>query len=318
MTESDLVWLSDVSPKDKSWDAHRAYSDMVSYLYSLTEFERYAERIGACSPRLEFALTPDDAGLVEFKLQSTRFCRVRTCPVCQWRRSLMWRARFCKRFPRVVQDYPTSRWLFLTLTVRNCDVTELRSTLNHMTQAWRRLIQRKQFPAEGFIKSTEVTRSKDGTAHPHIHAILMVPGSYFNSKAYLSQREWTRLWQECLQIDYVPVVNIKAVKGKRNRLEPSRVDLGADLMAAVIETLKYSIKEADLVADPRWLEELTHQIHKLRFTAIGGVLRKYFSEQEEQEDLIHADETGTGETREEDPRFWFDWRSEVKKYRARK
>jgi hypothetical protein len=26
-------------------------------------------------------------------LSASRFCRVRTCPVCQWRRSLMWKAK---------------------------------------------------------------------------------------------------------------------------------------------------------------------------------------------------------------------------------
>ncbi|MDI5568585.1 protein rep, partial [Salmonella enterica subsp. enterica serovar Kentucky] len=40
---------------------------------------------------------------------------------------------------------------------------------------------------------------------------------------------------------------------------------------AVAETLKYSTKPADMVADPEWFLELTRQTHKRRFVATGGM-----------------------------------------------
>ncbi|MDI5829362.1 protein rep, partial [Salmonella enterica subsp. enterica serovar Kentucky] len=39
------------------------------------------------------------------------------------------------------------------------------------------------------------------------------------------------------------------------------------------ETLKYSTKPADMVADPEWFLELTRQTHKRRFVATGGALK---------------------------------------------
>lgn len=36
----------------------------------------------------------------------------------------MWQARFYQSLPRIVADYPDSRWMFLTLTVRNCAIEE--------------------------------------------------------------------------------------------------------------------------------------------------------------------------------------------------
>ena len=42
---------------------------------------------------------------------------------------------------------------------------------------------------------------------------------------------------------------------------------------AVAETLKYSTKPADMVADPEWFLELTRQTHKRRFVATGGALK---------------------------------------------
>ncbi|MGZ7278142.1 protein rep, partial [Streptococcus pyogenes] len=70
------------------------------------------------------------------RLRSAEFCRVRHCPVCQWRRSLMWQARFYQALPRIVADYPDSRWMFLTLTVRNCDIADLAETLTAMNAAF--------------------------------------------------------------------------------------------------------------------------------------------------------------------------------------
>ncbi|WP_181880010.1 protein rep, partial [Escherichia coli] len=45
------------------------------------------------------------------------------------------------------------------------------------------------------------------------------------------------------------------------------------LRSAVVETLKYSTKPADMLADPEWFLELTRQVHKRRFVATGGALK---------------------------------------------
>ncbi|MBE3060823.1 protein rep, partial [Klebsiella pneumoniae] len=68
-------------------------------------------------------------------LREAHFGRVRHCPVGQWRRSRMWQARFYQSLPRIVADYPDSRGMFLTLTVRNCAIEELGETLSRMNTA---------------------------------------------------------------------------------------------------------------------------------------------------------------------------------------
>ena len=57
----------------------------------------------------------------------------------------MWQARFYQSLPRIVADYPDARWMFLTLTVRNCAIGELGETLNRMNMAFQRLKDRKEF-----------------------------------------------------------------------------------------------------------------------------------------------------------------------------
>lgn len=304
----DEFYLTDVSPKDKPWDEHRLQADQVKDLYRGTLFDRYAERIDNCSGLLEFSfLVNSETAEIGLKLKTARFCRVRHCPVCQWRRSLVWRARFFQALPKIRKEYPTARFLFLTLTVRNCELSELRSCLVDMNKSWERLTKRKQFPALGWLKSVEVTRSTNGTAHPHFHAILMVPQNYF-SRNYISQEKWTELWMESLRADYTPVVNVKAVKPAKGSSENQVVD---QLAKALCETLKYSVKSDDLVSDREWLLELTTQLHKTRAVAVGGVFKNFLSE-EDPEDLIHIDENSDEPI--SDNSLWFGWREMLQRY----
>jgi plasmid rolling circle replication initiator protein Rep len=301
---SDAPSLSDLSHRDKPWDKHRANADKVSVYYAGSEFQNYSDRIYYCSEFLDFRLVPDEEeGVLKFKLNSARFCRVRHCPVCQWRRSLMWKAKAYKILPRIVAEYPNFRWLFLTLTVRNCQITELRSTLTWMHESFKRLTKLKDFPAIGWIKSTEVTRGKDGTAHPHFHCLLMVQPSYFG-KNYMKQSQWVDLWRRCLRIDYNPVLDVQAIKK------------GEQPSSLVPELLKYCTKESDLTADREWFLELTRQMHKSRTIATGGVLKDYLHElEQEPEDLIgNGDEVNQGD----DQHFYFDWKRKQKKYQLAK
>lgn len=302
------VYLSELSPQDKPWDEHRRQSGKVQKLYGLGDYLRYQERIRECSRRLQFALIPDGEGGVAFHLEEAKFCRVRFCPICQWRRSLMWRARFYRAIPAYLTDHPGRRPLFLTLTVRNCAISELRETVDQMNRAFTRMSQRKRWPSTAWVKSLEVTRGADGSAHPHFHVLMFVKPSYFG-REYIKQADWRSYWQECLRIDYLPVVNVKTVKGRGESTEALE-----GMKAAIMETLKYGVKPDDLIADGPWLCELTNQLHKTRAVAVGGELREYLRE-EEPDDLIHdEDEESELAASPDDPRLIFEWHALAKRY----
>jgi plasmid rolling circle replication initiator protein Rep len=114
-------YLSDVSPRHKPWDVHRAEADQGQEAYAggTSRHQRYATRVEFCSQVLSFARDPPGAGKRKLKLTNAWFCRVRHCPVCQWRRSLMWQAKVYRALPALLRDYPQTRFLFMTLTVRN-------------------------------------------------------------------------------------------------------------------------------------------------------------------------------------------------------
>lgn len=300
--EQDIS-LGDISERDKVWDKHRANADKISQHYRNSQYKPYSDRINFCSELLDFKLTPDaDEGVLKLKLANARFCRVRHCPVCQWRRSLMWKAKAHRALPTVIEHFPKHRWLFLTLTVRNMEIVQLRETLTWMHKSFVRLTKLKEFPAEGWIKSTEVTRGKTppGSAHPHFHILLMVPPSYFSGQAYLSQKRWSELWQKVSRLDYEPMVHVKAVAKHYNP------------QILIPEILKYQVKESDLVADREWFLELTKQLHKTRAVSVGGVLRDYFKElEEEPEDLIGKDDN----VAPDEGHLYFGWKREKKKYK---
>jgi plasmid rolling circle replication initiator protein Rep len=216
----------------------------------------------------------------------------------------MWQARFLKALPAIEQAFPTARWLFLTLTIRNCQITDLRATIQDMNRAWQRLIKRQEFGAvQGWVRTTEVTKGRDGLAHPHFHVLLMVRPGYFSGKGYVTQARWTELWQECARLDYRPSVYIQTVKPKPGSTE-------SPLRSAVAETLKYSVKPEDML-DRDWLLELTRQVFKLRFVASGGVLKDMLRESDESDEGLMLAEDGEGEG---ESTLFFDWRREIKRY----
>lgn len=310
--------LTDYSASDAPWDTHRGQTDDVADIYASTkQFHPYAARMATCSDLLRFGWDDcKETGESKLKLREAHFCRVRHCPTCQWRRSLMWQARFYQALPDIVQAHPKARWIFLTLTVRNCDITDLGDTLNQMNQAFQRLKDRKEFkPVLGWIRTTEVTKGKDGTAHPHFHALLMVPPSWF-TRHYVKHSRWVDLWADCLRVHYPPNVDVRAVKPKvpKGQQAPALDGTIEALQGAVAETLKYSTKPSDMTdggdADG-WFLELTRQTHKRRFIATGGALKDVLKvEEETDDDMALSDGEGT----DEGPRLAFNWKSDNRRY----
>lgn len=313
---SGSEYLSDLSPSHRPWDDHRAEADEVGSIYAdsaVRRHLRYAERVQQCSQILEFAARdPPVDGQRKLKLKTAWFCRVRHCPVCQWRRSLQWQARVYQSLPRLMLDYPEARFLFLTLTIRNCRIDHLRYTLGVLARAWQRLSQLTVWPAIGWVRAVEITRSKDGTAHPHYHALLMVPASYF-AAGYLQQKEWAEFWRQSLRVDYTPIVHIRVVKRSRKRsvLCINQVSV-SHMWKIVAEILKYQVKVSDMTSDPDWFLAMTEQVVKTRAVAVGGVLKQYLRARG-REDLTQ--EPGEEEAVEEAARLFFGWKQEVKRYK---
>lgn len=314
--------LSEISERDAKWDKHRGNTQTIGALYDRAEdakLERLGERMSECSGVLHFGQAVNmDTGEICLKLDRASFCKVRHCPVCQWRRGMRNVARFHDRLPELMAAYPKAQWVFLTLTIRNPDMADLRDTLRGMNKAWQRLIQRKDWPAKGFIRTTEVTKGKDGKPHPHFHVLMLVDPGYFSGHSYISQARWADLWQDALRADYTPVVHVAKVKAKSDKAKAAEAggDRHAALSAAVAETLKYAVKPEDMLTDGPFLFGITQQLDKLRFLATGGVLKDWLKEEVSEKEMIEiGGESEEEKTQPDLPGMSFGWQPIERRYR---
>ena len=298
---NDALVLSEVSPHDKPWSKHRHESDQIQEHYEGV-YERYAERISECSQLLDFRLVPSEESY-RLKLSSTRLCHVRTCQVCAWRRSLMYKARAYKALPAFIEDHPKARYIFMTLTCKNCEISDLRKTISHLNKSFARLTKLKLWPGIGYLKTVEVTRGLDRiSAHPHLHILVALEPSYY-ARHYIKKKRWIDLWQKSLRVDYRPILDIQTIKAEKSPL------------GLLAELIKYQTKPNDLIfADKEWLLEYTKQIHGTKAFALGGEFKKYFKEmgkEETDEEMIGND--GEGEL--DEGHLLFGWKRRECKYR---
>jgi hypothetical protein len=170
------------------------------------------------------------------------------------------------------------------------------------------MLARKTWPALGFIRSVEVTRDRNGLAHPHVHALMMVPTTYFTT-GYMNRDDWREYWLTALR---VPLESkcihpfVRAIKGEYN------------LANAVMEVSKYAVKmksmESILCHKPgkRWFLELDNQLSGTKAVTLGGIIKDLMKEDEiTDEELLQQEKEIVGEFLKD---VRYDWSSPEKVY----
>jgi plasmid rolling circle replication initiator protein Rep len=278
--------------KERDWKGKKRRSEITAEHFHLAGLTSKSDRMKECADTLVFKSTEE--GL---KLYQAWFCKVRLCPMCNWRRSLKI-AYHNKRIVETVNERENVRWLFLTLTVRNTDAESLSETISAMFDGFHRLTKYKAFKTsvKGYFRALEVTKNRDpesesfGTYHPHFHVLLAVSPSYFSKKEYyIKQSEWTSLWQKAMKLDYKPIVNIKKVKPKEklDELETYEKDLKRAMkeQSAILEVSKYPVKDTDVIKGNRITSENVETVLALdnalaykRLIGYGGILKEIHKE----------------------------------------
>lgn len=306
ITSNNVDLLSKRSEKDRSWDDRKrenreleelfdgAINDLLISKAINQKFGKYPKRLHECAQKLWFADRADrTTGEEVLKLSKAEFCRIRHCPICQSRLSMRWVAKFHQIMPELLKKHEKTQFLLLTLTVPNCEITELRAKLQEMNEAWKRLTNRAFFKKQilGFIRATEVTRNpKDNSAHPHFHILLHVPNAYFNGRNYVTQAKWLELWRDVMRDPSIKIVDVRKVRESKSK---SRED---NLISGALEVVKYATKHDNITAHTTWFLEYAMQVDRLRFMASGGTLKELMADIE-REDLVNIDEEATKEER---------------------
>ena len=252
----------------------------------------------------------------------THRCRSRHCQNCQRIKAFVWQEKMKEIFPDLISKYPNHKYLFITFTVKNPKIKNLRLVLLCMTRAYAKMFQRKAFKKWfiGDIRSTEITRGKSGSdeAHPHFHALICVHPSYFQGLNYMNADIWGKNWGECLAAEYIkegleynesdypkgfPRVDIRLAKSADRKTDITNQNIKEHGEQLINYVLKYSVKGSDLLKDGKadeWFFEFDKQVKGIRMIAATGDIKKslsslerdqfdYYKEQEKIEKLIGDD-----------------------------
>lgn len=260
---SDTVSMS--TSDSGQWSDYKRLSATVAAAYRSTshpKLQAWSKRIHDCAQHLSYAYQPNIDGGYTRELASAQLCRVRTCPVCQWRRSLRLAAEVGQVLQAMCAPGQGRVALMLTLTVRNVDVANLRVSIQHQLRAWSKLTRRViMAPVYAWARSVEVTRGRQWVAwdtHPHIHALLIVPTEHADK--LLDTRMWRREWRDLLGVDYDPQCDIRPISDPTTGAGPR-------------EVLKYAVKPSQEHAATGWLGRVAVAIDGLRLFAASKTVR---------------------------------------------
>jgi plasmid rolling circle replication initiator protein Rep len=224
-----------------------------------------SERVHECCNYIEVGTNERGTN----KVRKAFTCGHKFCPICQKAKSL----RLFSELSASVDQHPNMRLLLVTLTLKNCSQPELKQSVHHILQAFRTLTRLTEFKkhVKGWYRTLEIILNKDGTCHPHLHLLLSVKRSYFKKRIDgsfeygIPQDKLILMWQKCLEIDYLPSVDIRA--GDKNN----------DVKC---EVLHYAVKSNDLIdlENPQATQErvavISNALHRVRLFARSGTLKK--------------------------------------------
>lgn len=283
--------------KKRPWQRNRDDAMVVSKAYEyIPGLEHFAKKIAGCGNYLKMmACVYEEHGKT---LTEAYFCKSRMCTMCQWRRSLVIRNQVKELIQEHKKKFPSDVPLLLTVTVVNEKGEKLKVTLDHMNESWKRLMELKDVKraVRSWIRCLEVTYNEErDDYHPHFHALLMVPESYFrkNRGLYIPHEGWLRRWQQSTRDDRITQIDIRPIKNKGK----------ASIESIVAEVVKYATKPSSYIfknkkgkkeADPKVIEHLHHGLRGRRLIGFGGQFTQIRKEKKmaevEKADLVNAEE----------------------------
>ena len=280
--------------KVRPWREKKMANELLATAYDEVDTGK-ASRLRECGKFLSFKVFPDGSK----KLDRMSSCRVRLCPLCTWRRSLVNFANNIEIVNYLEAQKPRG-WLFATFTLKRCSGSELSEQIDRVLYAYKKLLlnTRVKSAVKGAYRGLEITHDCEefitaetmkrrgkylkslglgvgdrnptfNTYHVHIHAIFCVNISYFKNSVYMSQAEWAEAWSQALGVDYDPIVDIKRIKPK-----------DGSMAGAVGEVSKYATKSSDYLVPHDWdltvetVRLLDRVLAKRRFISYSGELLK--------------------------------------------
>jgi len=246
-------------------------NEKAEHFLSCSHTVRDGLRIRECATHLQVY---PDAACGTFT--DTWYCKHRHCPICQWRKALKWRSRMHQLLDST-PEASSGKWVALTLTTRNCHVSDLNETIAEMNDAFRRLRNRAFWKANvvGGIKFVEVDQGASDyqSAHPHFHCLIQIRPSMHQGNNYVTQQRWAEEWQGCLKAHFIPEVRARRLTG-----------LGGELRNKILKCVSYPMKSRLHAPHRGWFLSMADQLKDVNLVQPFGQIRGWFSDLKHQED----------------------------------
>lgn len=274
----------------KTTSTHRQLSALPWYGYdTMLRAKMQAQRLSAIYYRAgaeqrapsytrrgqRVAMCGDTLGIQQRRVVVQWHCEDRLCPLCAAKsaRRIAANARAVLERARAEADL---RPYMLTLTQRNCAPDALRERVADILRAWDAIthgLRSARKHVRGYARTVEITISRDGTYHPHLHAILLLAPD--SPRKMLRARYWALLWQRYMdtqryQADIIPICDIRPIR-------PNPRKGLTDSAAAAAEVAKYTAKSSDILTRAHAYEHvmaIDSAISGRRLRSYGGVWRQ--------------------------------------------
>lgn len=249
------------------------------------------ERIKQCGDFMQHLTTAD---LSAKRVHKSNKCGNRFCPICTWTKAKK-DAILISVIMQAIGAEKNQAFIFLTLTAPNVEASELKNEIDRFNKAFHKLFKRRnvQKVVNGYIRKLEVTYNKEefitkdmyrrmksyfearglqvgdknpnfNTYHPHFHVVLAVNKSYFDSRDYISHKDWLEMWKDCMDDPNITQVDIRKVRST----EKSKMD-------AVLEVAKYSAKGNELYHSQSVFEVFYRALKGRQFITFNGLFKDY-------------------------------------------
>jgi len=280
---------SDIILQESNFKKHKLRTLPIYEKYSKFNIKK-ASQILECGEDLYFYLKEHIITRErKLKLAEMYTCKDRFCPFCNWRRQMKY-SKLIYSYLNELQQQKKLRYIFLTLTVPNCHINDLRATIQHMNKSFQRMKETVKWKNSilGFLRVLEYTVQKNDNEmiHPHFHCMLAVEPRYFTDtkNKYLTKNDFMQMWIKALRLDIDFLsVDIRIVKpnAKKNKTADA---------AVVAEMCKYPLKDTD-ISKIQNFEELTKQLKNIRNINAGGILKGILKNTNKiDDDLINVDD----------------------------
>lgn len=184
---------------------------------------KIAHEIKNCANEVQYII---DNKTGKKRMTNTWFCRNALCPLCEIVRYKKDSARLFHVIESIKNakrsEHESPKYLFTTFTVKNVDGEHIKSAIDSLNKAWRKLKRYKDIEPylQGTAKRIEISINRDdGTYHVHAHVLMLVKPSLYAGKNYITHSKWSKLWSRALGDEYPANVNVVRLKDHEETLK---------------------------------------------------------------------------------------------------